>query len=444
MSEESNPFDIAQGQLKKVIKILNLDKSVYDCLGNPHLELTVNFPVKMDDGTVRIFRGYRVEYNNSRGPYKGGIRYHPDVTMDEVRALAAWMTWKTAVVGLPFGGAKGGVVCNPKELSKNELERLTRRFTAELSIIIGPEKDIPAPDMYTNPQTMAWIMDTYSMNKGYSVLGVVTGKPLELGGSLGRFEATGRGCMLCAREALKKLNYKVIPPEIWQKNGYKGMEDESCKDQGTGFRIDGATVALQGFGNVGAIAAKLLQQKGAKIIAVSDSRSGIAKKDGLNIFEVIEHKTKTGYVKDFEGTDEITPEAILEFDCDILIPAALENQITKNNAEEIKARIIVEGANGPTTPEADSILFDKEVMVIPDILANSGGVIVSYFEWVQSLQSFFWSERDVNCKLRDRILSAFHEVYQTSKDYGVDMRTGAYILAVNKVTEAIKIRGIFP
>ena len=290
MSEELNPFNVAQQQLEKVVKIMKLDKSVHDCLSHPHRELTVNFPIKMDDGSTRIFTGYRVQYNNSRGPYKGGIRYHPNVSLDEVRALAAWMTWKTAVVGLPFGGAKGGVVCNPKELSSSELERMTRRFTAELSIIIGPEKDIPAPDMYTNPQTMAWMMDTYSMNKGYSILGVVTGKPIELGGSLGRFEATGRGCMLCAREALKKLNYKVIPPEVWQKNGTEGMDDESCKDQGTGFRIDGATVAVQGFGNVGSIAAKLLQQKGAKIVAVSDSKAGIYNENGFNIFDVINHK----------------------------------------------------------------------------------------------------------------------------------------------------------
>ena len=444
MPDELNPFKMAQRQLEKVAKIMDLDAGIYEYLRHPQKELTVNFPVRMDDGRERIFTGFRVQYNNARGPYKGGIRYHPDVSLNEVRALAAWMTWKTAVVGIPFGGAKGGVICNPKEMSQGELERLTRRFTTEISTIIGPEKDIPAPDVYTNPQVMAWIMDTYSMNKGHSVLGSVTGKPLELGGSLGREEATGRGCMLVAREAMKKLDYKMIPPEVWQREGYKDMEDERCMDQGTGHRIDGATVAVQGFGNVGSVAARLLQNKGAKIIAVSDSRQGIFNKEGFDIFEAIEHKAMTGGVKDFEGAEHLEPKEILEISCDVLIPAALENQITTANVDEIKAKFVVEGANGPTTPEADQILHDKDVMVIPDILANAGGVTVSYFEWVQGLQSFFWSEREVNCKLRDIMVRAFDEIYQRSEAYNVDMRTGAYLVAVERVAEAIRIRGFFP
>jgi len=435
---------MAQRQLRKVTAMMKLDADISESLRYPQRELTVNFPVRMDDGNVKIFTGYRVQYNNARGPYKGGIRYHPGVSLDEVRALAAWMTWKTAVVGVPFGGAKGGVICNPKEMSQGELERLTRRFTTEISMMIGPDKDIPAPDVYTNPQVMAWIMDTYSMNKGFSVLGSVTGKPLEVGGSLGREEATGRGCMLVAREALKRLNYKIIPPEVWQKEGYRDMEDERCRDQGTGYRVDGATVAIQGFGNVGSVAAKLFQRKGARIVAVSDSKGGIFSKEGFDIFEVIEHKARTGNVLDFDNSERLEPDEILEVGCDILVPAALENQLTEANVDEIKAKVVVEGANGPTTLEADQILYEKGIMVIPDILANAGGVTVSYFEWVQGLQSYFWSEREVNCKLRDIMVRAFDEIYQTSKTHNVDMRTGAYLVAVKRVAEAIRIRGIFP
>lgn len=444
MSDELNPFKMAQRQLAKVAKIIDIDTGIYESLRHPQKELTVYFPVIMDDGHVKIFTGFRVQYNNARGPYKGGIRYHPNVSLDEVRALAAWMTWKTAVVGIPFGGAKGGVICNPKEMSKGEIERLTRRFITEISNFIGPEKDIPAPDVNTNPQVMAWIMDTYSMNKGYSVLGSVTGKPLELGGSLGREEATGRGCMFATREVLKKLEYKIIPPDVWQREGFGNMEDESCRDQGTGYRINGATVAIQGFGNVGSVAGKLLQRKGAKIVAVSDSNGGIFNKEGFDIIQLIEHKARTGSVEGFDGTEQLEPKEILEISCDILIPAALENQITTTNVDEIKAKIVVEGANGPTTLEADQILFDKGVIVVPDILANAGGVTVSYFEWVQGLQSFFWSEREVNCKLRDIMVGAFEKIYDTSKKHDVDMRTGAYIVAVERVAKAIKIRGLFP
>jgi len=444
MSKENNPFKIARTQLKRAADILDIDRGIYECLSSPQRELRVNFPVKMDDNTIKIFTGYRVQYNNSRGPYKGGIRYHPDVSLDEVRALAAWMTWKTAVVGIPFGGAKGGVICNPKEMSLGELERMTRRFTTEISIIFGPEKDIPAPDVYTNPQTMAWIMDTFSMNKGHSVLGSVTGKPLQIGGSLGRGEATGRGCMFVVREALEKMDYKVIPPEIWQKDIEGDMEDEVCQEQETGYRIDSATVVVQGFGNAGSVAANLLSKKGAKIIALSDTKGAIVNKDGLEIESVIAHKNKTGSVVGFEGTESLLQESLFEIDCDVLIPAALENQITEENAENINAKIIAEAANGPTTPEADHILYAKDIMVIPDILANAGGVTVSYFEWVQGIQSFFWSERDVNCKLRDIMIKAFSEVCTTSQEYEVDMRTGAYILAVKNVSEAIKIRGLFP
>jgi glutamate dehydrogenase (NAD(P)+) len=444
--KKTNPFKTAQRQLDNVVKRLDLKYGIVECLKYPIRELTVNFPVKMDNGGCRIFTGYRVQHNNARGPCKGGIRYHPDVDIDEVRALAMWMTWKCAVVNIPYGGAKGGVVCNPKEMTLFELERMTRRFTSEISIIIGPEKDIPAPDVYTNAQTMAWIMDTYSMNKGHSVLGVVTGKPIHIGGSLGRNEATARGCLFTIREAMIHMDYKVIHPDKWRKEcDINELGEEVCDgDLGTGYRFDEPTIAIQGFGNAGANAANLLEKKGAKIIAVSDSRGGILNKDGLNIQDVIKHKEKTGSVVDFEGAEKLDPKAVLEVECDVLVPAALENQITEENAENIKARIVAEAANGPTTPEADKILYDKGIFLIPDILANAGGVTVSYFEWVQGLQSFFWSERDVNVKLRDIMIKAFDEVYHTSQNNEVDMRTGAYLVAVKRVADAIQHRGIFP
>jgi glutamate dehydrogenase (NAD(P)+) len=444
MKKESNDYDFAKRPLEIAAKLLNIEKGTLEYLRYPQREITVNFPVRMDDGGVKVFTGYRVQYNNARGPYKGGIRYHPDVSLDEVRALAALMTWKAAVVGIPFGGAKGGVICNPKKMSPGELERLTRRFITEISEMIGPERDIPGPDVYTNAQTMAWIMDTYSMKKGYTVNASVTGKPMEIGGSLGRNEATGRSVMTVTREALKKMDYKVAPlakseMDECLRGGFAQFDDE-----GPDHKIDGATVAVQGFGSVGSAAARLLQKKGASIIAISDSNGGVLNKNGINVEDALAHKNKTGGIAALEGTERLNPGDILEIKCDVLIPAALENQITKSNADKIKAKIIVEGANGPTTPEADHILFEKGVVLVPDILANAGGVTVSYFEWVQGIQSFFWSEKDVNCKLKEIMIRAFDEVYDTSKKHGVDMRTGAYIVGVKKVAEAISIRGVFP
>lgn len=351
-----------------------------------------------------------------RGPAKGGIRYHPDVTLDEVKALAMWMTWKCAVVNIPFGGAKGAVVCNPKEMSKGELERLTRRYTTELMIFLGPEKDIPAPDVYTDSQTMAWIMDTYSMNVGYSVPSVVTGKPLSIGGSRGREEATGRGVVLTILEAIKELG---IPKE-------------------------GATVAVQGFGNVGGTAVRLLCREGFKVVAVSDSHGGTYNSHGLDVDALSEHKREAGTVVGFPGGEDITNEELLALKCDVLVPAALENQITEENADNVQAKILAEGANGPTTPEADLILYDKGVFVIPDILANAGGVTVSYFEWVQSIQEFFWSEDEVNARLKDIMVRSFHEVYDVHREEKVDMRLAAYMLAVGRVAEAFHTRGLYP
>ncbi len=444
MKQELNSFEFAQRPLEVAAKFLNLDHGILEYLRYPQREVTVNFPVRMGDGTIKIFTGYRVQYNNARGPYKGGIRYHPGVSLDEVRALAALMTWKAAVVGIPFGGAKGGVVCNPKEMSQAELERLTRRFICELSEILGPERDIPAPDVYTNAQTMAWIADTFSMKKGYPVSASVTGKPIELGGSLGRSDATGRGVMFATREALKSKNYKVRQMESSEMDECLRGNDHTFADETPDYKIDGASIAIQGFGNVGSVAAKLLAAKGAKIIAISDSKGGAVNKAGIDIEDANSHKDKTGSVVGLEGTEKTDSTSILEMDCDVLIPAALENQITRRNADRIKAKIVVEGANGPTTPDADTILFDRKIVVVPDVLANAGGVTVSYFEWVQGMQSFFWSERDVNCKLKDIIINSFNEVHRTSEDHKIDMRTGAYIVAVKKVAEAIRLRGIFP
>ena len=411
-----NPYEIAQRQFDNAAKYLDLKAGIKAKLRLPKRELTVNFPAKMDDGSIQMFTGHRVQHSVARGPTKGGIRYHPDVTLDEVRALAMWMTWKCAVVGIPYGGAKGGVVCNPKVMSQRELECLTRRFTSEIALLIGPESDIPAPDVNTTAQTMAWIMDTYSMTKGYSVPAVVTGKPIEIGGSLGRREATGRGVMFTTRDALKHL----------------------------GMPIEGARVAVQGFGNVGGIGAQLLQELGCTVIAVSDSRGGIYNSNGLNVVDVMRHKAETGMVAGYPGTDKITNEELLELDCDVLVPAALENEITRENADRIKARVISEGANGPTTPEADAILFDKGIFVIPDILANAGGVTVSYFEWVQGLQSFFWSEEEVNENLEKIMVKAFQDVLTISQQKKVDMRIAAYILAIDRVATATMLRGIYP
>lgn len=436
-----NPYETAKQQLDAVAKRIGLKKGIHEMLRKPQRELAVNFPVKMDDGTIEVFTGYRVQHNTTRGPSKGGIRYHPDVTLDEVRALSMWMTWKCAVVNIPFGGAKGGVICNPKVMSQKELENLTRRFASEISIIIGPEKDIPAPDVYTNAQTMAWIMDTYSNNKGYSVPGVITGKPISIGGSLGRNEATGRGCMFTIREALKHFDYKVLSPSVCENNNNGNDcdgDDDKC------YRIDNATIAVQGFGNAGTVVSNLLQDKGAKIIAASDSKGGIYNKDGFDVNELIEYKKSTGSVLGFKDCETLGHKDVLEIECDVLVPAALENQITEENADNIKAKIVAEAANGPTTPEADKILFEKDIFMIPDILANAGGVTVSYFEWVQSLQQLFWTEKDVNIQLREIMTRSFADVLKISKENNVDMRTAAYMLAVNRVSEALMIRGIFP
>lgn len=411
-----SPYQLACEQLEHVAEVMNLDSNMYELLRYPKRELTVHFPVQMDDGHIKVFTGYRVQHNITRGPAKGGIRYHPNVTLDEVKALAMWMTWKCAVVGLPFGGAKGGVTCDPKNMSQNELEHMTRRFTAELSILIGPESDIPAPDVYTNSQTMAWIMDTYSMHSGHSVPAVTTGKPIGVGGSEGRYEATGRGCMIAAREAA----------------GYKNLS------------LDSLRVAVQGSGNVGAIAAKLLQDAGCRIVAISDSKGGLHNAKGLNVTQVLEAKRQTGYLDSEGAADKVSNEELLTLDCDILIPAALEGQITAENADKIQAKIIVEGANGPTTHEANHILDDRGIFVVPDILANAGGVTVSYFEWVQGLQSFFWQESDINERLNEILVKAFKEVSANAEKYSVDMRTAAYILAVNRVAEATTLRGIYP
>jgi glutamate dehydrogenase (NAD(P)+) len=370
----------------------------------------------MDDGTERVFQGYRVQHNLARGPAKGGIRYHPAVDLDDVKALSMWMTWKSALVNIPYGGAKGGVACDPKAMSQTELERLTRRFTAELIPIIGPEKDIPAPDVGTNAQIMAWIMDTYSMNVGFSVPGVVTGKPVSIGGSCGREEATGRGVMICVMEALKAV----------------------------GVPADGARVAVQGFGNVGSVAARLLQEKGCKIIAVSDSRGGIYAPKGLDASVVSASKMNTGALDPGGKHQELSNDELLEIDCDVLIPAALENQIHEENAGRIKAKIVAEGANGPTTPRADAILSERDILVIPDILCNAGGVIVSYFEWVQGREAYFWTEQEVNGRLTKILQRAFEEVLSASQRERLSMRLAAYSIAVSRVAEAIRTRGIYP
>jgi glutamate dehydrogenase/leucine dehydrogenase len=412
-----NPWHAAMQVFDSAADILQLDDGVRNRAKYPERELTVNFPAKLRDGRIRMFTGYRVQHNTARGPAKGGLRYHPNVSLDEVRALASWMTWKCAVVGIPFGGGKGGVICNPKEMNELELENMTRRFASELVGFIGPDRDIPAPDVYTNAQTMAWIMDTYSMHKGHSVLGVVTGKPLSIGGSKGRAEATGRGCVYVIAEAAKHLNLNLT---------------------------DG-TAVVQGFGNAGSIAALLLvAEHGTKIIAVNDSSGSAYNPNGLDIPGLIAYKAETGQVKGFPGTDKISTEELLALKCDVLVPAALENAITAQNAPRIKARIVAEAANGPTTPEADKILYEKGVFLLPDILANAGGVTVSYFEWVQDNYSFFWKERDVNENLREVMVNSFEEVLKTAEKHKIDMRRAAYVVAVSRVAEAIRVRGIYP
>ncbi len=411
-----NLFDVAVHQFHIAADRLGLDDGMRGILSHCEAELTVSFPVEMDDGSVRMFQGHRVQHNRGPGPTKGGIRYHQDVTLSEVKALAMWMTWKCAVVGLPYGGAKGGVRVDPKGLSLNEVQNLTRRYTSEIMPMIGPNKDIPAPDVNTNAQTMAWIMDTYSMHVGYSVPGVVTGKPIALGGSAGRNEATGRGCVYVIEEA--------------------------CRT--TGLNLAGARVVVQGFGNAGATAARLIDELGATVIGVSDSGGGTWNPAGLDLDRVSRHKGATGSVRGYAEGEDISNRELLELPCEILIPAAMEGQIDTDNAHRIQARIIAEAANGPTSPEADEILFDRGITVLPDILANAGGVTVSYFEWVQALQAFPWTESDVNDRLRKIMRDSYRAVQATASEHHVHLRTAAMLLSVRRVAEFTRLRGIYP
>ncbi len=411
-----NPFGIAQKQLRLVGETFRIDPNLITVLEQCKKAVVVSVPVRMDDGSIRTFEGYRVTHNIARGPSKGGIRYHPAVTLDEVKALAMWMTWKCALMGIPFGGAKGGVVCDPKRLSVGELERLTRRYTTEIITEIGPERDIPAPDVGTGPREMAWIFDTYSMNKGHSVLGVVTGKPLTVGGSLGRLEATARGALYCLLEALKKLNLDVR----------------------------GLRVAVQGFGNVGSHLALFLHQEGATVIALSDSAGGVYNPRGIDVPAALLHKQEAGALQGLKGTEPISNEELILLDCDVLAPAALEQVITADNADRVRARIVLEGANGPTTPAADEVLEERGVLILPDVLANAGGVVVSYFEWVQGLQEYFWKEAEVNEKLHDIVSGAFEATWAVRQERGTSMRMAAYGLAVMRVAEATTTRGLYP
>ncbi|MFZ0574063.1 MAG: Glu/Leu/Phe/Val dehydrogenase [Candidatus Cybelea sp.] len=411
-----NVWEMAQGQLDEVARLIGLSDAIHQYLRVPKRVLEVSVPVNLDNGAFRCYTGYRVQHNMARGPGKGGIRFHPDVTLDEVKALAMWMTWKCALVNIPFGGAKGGVICDPKAMSMQELENLTRRFTTEISIIIGPEKDIPAPDVYTTPQIMAWIMDTFSMIHGFSIPGVVTGKPVSIGGSLGRDKATARGCSYVVDEAMEEL----------------------------GREIQDATVAIQGFGNAGMYAAQLMSDRGYRIVAVSDSRGGVANDRGLDVKGLTAHKAETGSVAGFAGGERVDNREVLEYPCDVLVPAALEKVITKENAPRIRAQIVAEAANGPTMPDADDILFDRNIMVLPDILANAGGVTVSYFEWVQDLQANFWEEAEINERLKRKMVRAFRETHEQAKRREVSMRKGAYCVAVARVAEATKLRGLYP
>jgi glutamate dehydrogenase (NAD(P)+) len=411
-----NPFEIARTQLRHVAEVFGIDENLVNVLQQCKKAVEVAIPTRMDDGTTHTFTGYRVVHNIARGPSKGGIRYHPDVTLDEVKSLAMWMTWKCALAGIPFGGAKGGVICNPKQMSERELERMTRRFTSEIINQIGPEVDIPAPDVGTDGRVMAWIFDTYSMNKGHSVLGVVTGKPLTIGGSLGREEATARGALYITRDAIAK-------------------QDRSLADM---------RVAVQGFGNVGSFFAKFVAEDGARVVAISDSTTALYNPKGIDVQAAFAHKREHRTLAGLKGADEITNEELLLVDCDVLAPCALEQVITEDNAAQVKAKMIVEGANGPITPPADTILEDMGVLVLPDILANAGGVIVSYFEWVQGLQEYFWKEAEVNAKLNDIVSKAFDETWATMEERKVGMRTAAYGLAVRRVSEATITRGIYP
>ena len=411
-----DPWEVALEQFSIAADKLHLDPNMRRILSTTQRELTVHFPVRMADGVVQVFTGYRVQHNTTRGPGKGGIRYHPSVTLNEVKALAMWMTWKCAVVGIPYGGAKGGVVCDPKTMSAQQLETLTRRYTTEIELLIGPDRDIPAPDVNTNAQTMAWIMDTYSMHHGYTALAVVTGKPLSIGGSEGRNEATARGAVYTIIEASKHL----------------------------GMDLEGARVVVQGFGNAGSFSAKLMAELGAVIVGLSDTSGAIMNPKGLDPNRVDAYKRETGAVTGFPGTERISNAELLDLDCDILIPAAIENQIGEHNAPRIKAKLIAEAANGPTSPEADRILYEKGVFLIPDILCNAGGVTVSYFEWVQDLQNLFWREATINARLKEVMVKSFNDVLDMSKKHKVDMRTAAYMVAVGRVAEATLTRGIYP
>ncbi|HUX99988.1 MAG TPA: Glu/Leu/Phe/Val dehydrogenase [Candidatus Deferrimicrobium sp.] len=415
---EENPYKIALKQLEIAANQLNLEPWIHEILKYCMQIAVVSIPIKMDDGSVKVFEGFRAQHNSALGPTKGGIRYSPKVTMDEMKALSMWMSWKCAVVGLPYGGAKGGIVCDPKTLSRSELERLTRRYTYAIINILGAHKDIPAPDMNTDKQIMAWIMDSYSMGVGETTLGVVTGKPISIGGSEGRETATGRGLAYVTAEICKKL----------------------------GIKLDAqTTVAVQGFGNVGSVVADILaKEMNCKIIGISDIKGGIYNSEGIDPVLLKQHEKETGSIINFPRTKPITNEDLLALECDILIPAAIENQITKKNAEQVKAKIVMEGANGPTTPEADNILEKKGITVVPDILANAGGVVVSYFEWVQDLHSYFWDFERVNQELKMHITKAFHEVYNLAKQKNVPLRTAAYMIAVGRIAEAIRVRGLYP
>jgi glutamate dehydrogenase (NAD(P)+) len=413
---KEDPWEMARSQLRRVASLIDLGENMLNVLSDCKKAVVVSVPTRMDDGSVEVFEGFRVVHNVARGPSKGGLRYHPDVTLEETKALAMWMTWKCALMGLPFGGAKGGVVCNPKRLSELELERMTRRYTSEIINQIGPEVDIPAPDVGTSAREMAWIFDTYSMNKGYSVLGVVTGKPLTVGGSLGRVEATARGAAYCIREALRKR----------------------------GETVAGRRVAVQGFGNVGRNLAAILSEDGASIVAVSDSAGGVHNESGLDVAAAIAHKRETGWLEGLAGAESLTNDELLLLDCDVLAPCALEQVITRENADRVRAGVICEGANGPVTPEADRILEDRGILVLPDVLANAGGVVVSYFEWVQGLQEYFWKEAEVNAKLNDIVTRAFQETWRMHEERSIHMREAAYAIAVGRVAEATITRGLYP
>jgi glutamate dehydrogenase (NAD(P)+) len=415
MAEHGSTFGAMLQQFDGAARLLNLDPGIWKILTHPKRQIIVSCPVQMDNGEIEVFTGYRVQYNVPLGPAKGGIRYHPDVNLDEVTALAAWMTWKCAVAHIPFGGGKGGIICDPTKMSRRELEALTRRYVAEIIDAIGPEKDVPAPDVNTNEQVMAWVMDTYSMHVGRTENAVVTGKPVELGGSLGRREATGRGVMIVTREAAKHL----------------------------GLNMKGARVAVQGFGNVGSVSAQLLAQLGAKIVAVTDWKGGVYNPKGLNVDELIGYTKEKQTVDGYPGGEPLSNDDLWGLDVDILIPAALENQITIENAPRIKAKIVAEGANGPTTPEAHTIMHERGIVVIPDILANSGGVTVSYFEWVQDRYGYFWEEEEVNTRLEKKMVEAFDDVLQTSLRHKVDLRTAAYVVAIDRVGTVTKMRGMY-